>query len=130
VIGHVKTSSEARRAAVLASGGLDRETRYASALGWLVAQAALQQELIGSADIQRLSRIGGIVGVEIGSGQPPSLPTGVSFVACSEELHSSLVGFSLPALLLSEEGLPSGTIQQRQPELPAIMGTIYEVGRG
>lgn len=130
VIGYVKTSSEARRAAVLASGRLDRKTPYASTLGWLLTEVALQQESIGSADIQLLSSIGGIVGVEIGSGQPPSLPTGVSFVACREELHSSLVGFSLPVLLLSEEGLPPGTIQRQQPELPAILGTIYEIGRG
>jgi hypothetical protein len=127
-IGEVKSSSAAKHAAVLATGGQGRKIPYASMLGWLLTEAALRDELIGTADIELLSSNGGIVGVEIRSGLPPSVPGGVSFVACNEDVYSSLAGFPLPVLLLSERDLPSATTQQARPELPAVIGTIYEVG--
>jgi hypothetical protein len=93
--------------------------RRPSCLGWLVNPELFQDELSRIAIPTCLERY--LWGIEV-QRVPVELHMGASFVACPEELLSSLEGIGLPKIILSKS-LPADSATAHPPD---ILGWIQE----
>jgi hypothetical protein len=135
MIGRISSVADLEIAAELMAGGPSRKLPHPSTLGWLISEEVFEEKLaqvLGPtmfSGLAGISRADAIVGVELIGKRSLSLPEGVSFVACKEELVSSFAHLGLPILILSQSSILPEPGPAPRPGLPLVLGTIYEVTR-
>jgi hypothetical protein len=131
MIGRIESAADLEIASDLMAMSACRKLQHPATLGWFISEGVFEEKLsqmLGPTMLSGLSGTSGadaIVGVELTGRRSLTLPDGVSFVACREELVPTFTDLGLPFLVLSESSLRPVSSPAPQEESPRLLGTIW-----